>query len=353
MVKTDNSHKIKDRKNNVRAAKGFKDGKLYRGSKDSKKTTKNYTRKDYKNTQTSLRTGAKTVSNSNAKKKKNPKTEKFKKMLVGVVLVAIPLILTAIIINKMTSVLAEEEDSTSEINNIRNEHLNDFDDGDLTDIDVLESTKDGEGSILADSDEDIDIPDFILDDSLETEPDNNDINEGTTGVNDIDIEEDSRTVVEDDNSNNINTDNNIEIPKYNTEAIFFLSKQDGKFGLVGFPLSNRIKNMNLKEKIVLLSKELMKTPEGESTTMLPDGTKLLGFRLVQNVLYLNYNDNFNYNVFGMEGDIQQIAQIVYTFTSLDGVDKVTFMINGEVPEYIGSHGLENKEWTEVDIGKML
>ena len=59
-------------------------------------------------------------------------------------------------------------------------------------------------------------------------------------------------------------------------------------------------------------------------------------------MYLNFNENFEFNPLGSEGTMVQIYQFVYTATQFEGIDNVIFLINGELHETIGSEGaIEN------------
>ncbi|PCG20284.1 GerMN domain-containing protein [Brachyspira sp. G79] len=75
---------------------------------------------------------------------------------------------------------------------------------------------------------------------------------------------------------------------------------------------------------------------------IPKGTKLLDIFVEDNTVYLNFNENFEFNPLGSEGTIVQIYQFVYTATQFEGIDNVIFLINGELHETIGSEGaIEN------------
>ncbi|WP_300758993.1 GerMN domain-containing protein [uncultured Brachyspira sp.] len=75
---------------------------------------------------------------------------------------------------------------------------------------------------------------------------------------------------------------------------------------------------------------------------IPKGTKLLDIFVEDNTVYLNFNENFEFNPLGSEGTMVQIYQFVYTATQFEGIDNVIFLINGELHETIGSEGaIEN------------
>ncbi|MBE6360845.1 MAG: hypothetical protein E7059_05275, partial [Treponema bryantii] len=90
--------------------------------------------------------------------------------------------------------------------------------------------------------------------------------------------------------------------------------------------------------------ELLKGPSVSSSSekncmsLIPKGTKLLSAKVTDGVAYLNFNDNFDINPYGVEGYVNQLMQIVYTATSFSTVNSVQFLIEGEKREYLGSEG---------------
>ena len=79
--------------------------------------------------------------------------------------------------------------------------------------------------------------------------------------------------------------------------------------------------------------------EKEFLTLIPKDTKLLSAKVQDKIAYLNFNEAFRFNTFGQEGSIAQIEQIVFTATEFSTVDKVQFLIEGKVIEYLGSEGV--------------
>ena len=75
---------------------------------------------------------------------------------------------------------------------------------------------------------------------------------------------------------------------------------------------------------------------------IPKGTELLDIFVEGDTVYLNFNENFEFNPLGSEGTMVQIYQFVYTATQFEGIDNVIFLINGELHETIGYEGaIEN------------
>ena len=73
-------------------------------------------------------------------------------------------------------------------------------------------------------------------------------------------------------------------------------------------------------------------------SLIPEGTKLLSAKVSGGVAYLNFNEAFEINTYGVEGYINQLEQIVYTATAFSTVNSVQFLIEGEKRDYLGSEG---------------
>lgn len=90
--------------------------------------------------------------------------------------------------------------------------------------------------------------------------------------------------------------------------------------------------------LLLAGPDLSNKAESDCTTLIPEGTKLLSARVSDGVAYLNFNDVFEFNPYGVEGAIHQLEQIVYTATAFSTVNSVQFLIDGKKREYMGSEG---------------
>ena len=89
---------------------------------------------------------------------------------------------------------------------------------------------------------------------------------------------------------------------------------------------------------LLAGPDTTKSEERNCTTLIPNGTKFLGARITDGVAYLDFNENFEINTYGVEGYTGQLMQIVYTATSFSTVTSVQFLIEGKKKEYLGSEG---------------
>ncbi len=80
-------------------------------------------------------------------------------------------------------------------------------------------------------------------------------------------------------------------------------------------------------------------------SLVPMGTKLLSAQVRGSTAFLNFNEAFMYNHYGIEGYAGQLKQVVYTATSFPTVQDVQFLIEGAKHDYLGGEG--------VYIGKPL
>lgn len=90
--------------------------------------------------------------------------------------------------------------------------------------------------------------------------------------------------------------------------------------------------------LLLQGPDTTKSAEKNCMTLIPSGTKLLSAKVSDGVAYLNFNENFEINSYGVEGYIHQLEQIVYTATVFSTVKSVQFLIEGEKRDYLGSEG---------------
>ena len=91
--------------------------------------------------------------------------------------------------------------------------------------------------------------------------------------------------------------------------------------------------------LLLQGPDTTKAAEKNLMSLIPSGTKLLSAKVQNGVAYLNFNENFEINTYGVEGYIHQLEQIVFTATSFSTVNSVQFLIEGEKRDYLGSEGV--------------
>jgi len=74
-------------------------------------------------------------------------------------------------------------------------------------------------------------------------------------------------------------------------------------------------------------------------SLVPPGTKLLAATVKNGVATLNLSEEFQFNQFGIEGYIGQLAQIVFTATAYPTVKSVQILVDGQRREYLGAEGV--------------
>jgi germination protein M len=74
-------------------------------------------------------------------------------------------------------------------------------------------------------------------------------------------------------------------------------------------------------------------------SLVPQGTRLLSAQVRGSTAYLNFNEAFMYNHYGIEGYAGQLKQVVYTATSFPTVQDVQILIEGEKHDYLGGEGV--------------
>ena len=75
------------------------------------------------------------------------------------------------------------------------------------------------------------------------------------------------------------------------------------------------------------------------SSLIPAGTKLLSATVRGSTAYLSFNDQFQFNSYGIEGYATQLRQIVWTATEFGSVKDVQFLIEGRRVDYLGAEGI--------------
>lgn len=74
-------------------------------------------------------------------------------------------------------------------------------------------------------------------------------------------------------------------------------------------------------------------------SLVPVGTRLLSASVKDGVATLNLSEEFQFNQYGIEGYLGQLAQIVFTATAFPTVSSVQILIDGQRREYLGAEGV--------------
>ena len=74
-------------------------------------------------------------------------------------------------------------------------------------------------------------------------------------------------------------------------------------------------------------------------TLIPTGTRLISASVKDGVATLNLSEEFQFNQYGIEGFLGQLAQVVFTATAFPTVSSVQILIEGQRREYLGAEGV--------------
>ena len=69
--------------------------------------------------------------------------------------------------------------------------------------------------------------------------------------------------------------------------------------------------------------------------LIPPGTRMLSAAVRGNTAYINFNEDFQFNTFGVEGYAGQLRQIVFTVTEFPNIRDVQILIEGRRVDYLG------------------
>ena len=148
--------------------------------------------------------------------------------------------------------------------------------------------------------------------------------------------------------NRINRDFNNIKTKSKDEGIY-LVEYDENSGAITLIFRNRNFNNNISIENAIKTLLNGATDDENNKNIIsciPRNTELLDIFVEDDIVYLNFNEDFEFNPLGNEGTMIQIYQLVYTATQFEGIDKVIFLINGNLNETIGAEGsIENTAFT--------
>jgi germination protein M len=74
-------------------------------------------------------------------------------------------------------------------------------------------------------------------------------------------------------------------------------------------------------------------------SVIPSGSRLLSATVKDGIAYLNFNDAFQFNSYGVEGYTAQLKQVVWTATEFSTVQGVQILIEGKSLMYLGGEGI--------------
>ena len=70
-------------------------------------------------------------------------------------------------------------------------------------------------------------------------------------------------------------------------------------------------------------------------SLIPPGAQVLSATVRGQTAYINFNEDFLYNTYGVDGYVGQLRQIIYTVTEFPNVSDVQILIEGSRQEILG------------------
>jgi spore germination protein GerM len=121
--------------------------------------------------------------------------------------------------------------------------------------------------------------------------------------------------------------------RVDSTGMVFISATKRQVAASGSPLNESL--------AALLGGPTAQEKRNELTSLIPEGTRLLGVRVSNGTAYINFNERFLFNSFGAEGYIAQLRQVVWTATDSsnvgDNVQNVQILIDGRTTDYLGDN----------------
>ena len=129
--------------------------------------------------------------------------------------------------------------------------------------------------------------------------------------------------------------------KYRNSNLYFVNAhEDGSLSLEKIVRPIYFEDSPLTETLRSLLAGLNSAEMNDNLlTLIPGGSELKGVTIKNGIAFLDFNMAFTTNNIGREGYIYQLRQIIYTSTEFPTVDKVQFLINGKQKEYLSSEGI--------------
>lgn len=125
-----------------------------------------------------------------------------------------------------------------------------------------------------------------------------------------------------------------------SQLYFSVIENDDSLKLISVPRNINYTNMPLTETLkALLTGPSSVEQNSKIITNIPNNTKLLSVSIKNNIAYVNFSKEFEFNSYGRDATVNQIKQVVYTVTEFANVHYVQFMINGQVKTYLGGEGV--------------
>ncbi len=125
---------------------------------------------------------------------------------------------------------------------------------------------------------------------------------------------------------------NDEAQELTEITLYFLEEQEDAFELGS---ETRTLEEAEPEKAVLY---LIEGPESEDLDkLIPEGTELLGLEIDAQVAYLDLSEHVTQGVYGSKLELLLVESMVKTLVQFPDIDKVQFLVEGEIIDSIAGH----------------
>jgi germination protein M len=122
-------------------------------------------------------------------------------------------------------------------------------------------------------------------------------------------------------------DRNIYFAQIDKDGQILQSKVTRKIAVSDSPMMDSLNVMLAGPSASELNKGLL--------NFIPQNTRILSATVRSNTAYINFNEDFLFNKFGVEGYVAQLRQIVWTVTEFSNVKDVQILVEGRRLDYLG------------------
>jgi len=122
-------------------------------------------------------------------------------------------------------------------------------------------------------------------------------------------------------------DRNIYFAQIDKDGQILQSKVSRKISVSDSPMLDTLNILLTGPSASELNKGLL--------NFIPQGTRILSATVRSNTAYINFNEDFLFNKFGVEGYVAQLRQIVWTVTEFSNVKDVQILVEGRRLDYLG------------------
>jgi len=121
-----------------------------------------------------------------------------------------------------------------------------------------------------------------------------------------------------------------------TRAVYFIQRDsDGQIRQSRVTRSLPVSNTPMRDALnAMLTGPSLTELNRNLSSFIPQNTHLLSATIRGTTAYVNFNENFLFNTYGVEGYIAQLKQIVWTVTEFPNINDVQILIEGQRRDYL-------------------